>query len=47
VIEGIAPAADRKVIVGLFGPNEMVFVVQRFKSAWKIVAEPYFAILSR
>jgi hypothetical protein len=46
VIEGIVPTADRKVIVGLFGPSEMVFVVERVKNVWKIVAEPYFVILN-
>jgi len=46
VIEGIVPTTDRKVIVGLFGPSEMVFVVERVKNAWKIVAEPYFVILN-
>jgi len=46
VVEGIVPTADRKVIVGLFGPSEMVFVVERVKNVWKIVAEPYFVILN-
>ena len=45
IVEGVT-GADRKVIVGQFGPSEMVFVVQKAGSAWKIVAEPYFAILN-
>ena len=47
VIEGVKPGGDRRVIVGLFGPSEMVFVVEKAKSGWKIVAEPYFGILNR
>ena len=47
VIEGLAPGGTRKVIVGLFGPSEMVFVVQKAGAGWKIVAEPYFGIVNR
>ena len=45
VIEGVTPGGDRKVIVGLFGPHEMVFVVERVRSAWKIVAEPSLSLI--
>lgn len=46
VVEGVA-AADRKVLVGLFGPVEMGFVVRKAGSEWKVEPEPYFLLLSR
>lgn len=44
VIEG-GSTDRRKVIVGLFGPVEMPFVLTRVGGSWKVVAEPYFALL--
>jgi hypothetical protein len=35
----------RKVIVGLFGPIEMPFVVTRVGNAWRVEAEPYFVLM--
>ena len=46
VVEGVA-AADRKVLIGLFGPIEMGFVVQKSGTEWRVEAEPYFVLLNR
>ena len=46
VVEGVA-SADRKVLVGLFGPTEMGFVVQKAGAEWRVEAEPYFVLLNR
>lgn len=44
VVEG-GGSADRKVLVGLFGPIEVPYVLRRVGSSWKVVAEPYFLLL--
>lgn len=46
VVEGVT-AADRKVLVGLFGPTEMGFLVQKAGAEWKVEPEPYFVLLNR
>jgi hypothetical protein len=46
VVEG-STAVDRKVIVGQFGPVEMPFVLRRVGGAWRVEAEPYFALINR
>jgi hypothetical protein len=46
VVEG-GSTADRKVLVGMFGPTEMAFVVRRIDGAWRVEAEPYFALMLR
>jgi len=46
VVEG-GSTPDRKLIVGLFGPVEIPFVVRRIGSEWKVQAEPYFAFMNR
>jgi hypothetical protein len=46
IVEG-SPAADRKVIVGQFGPVAMPFVLRRVGQAWRVEAEPYFASINR
>ena len=47
IVEGMTPTATKKVVAGLFGPSEIVFVVEKAKGGWKVVAEPYFGILNR
>jgi hypothetical protein len=44
IVEGVR-AGDRKVIVGLFGPVEIPFVVRRVAAGWRVDAEPYFALM--
>lgn len=46
VVEG-SSAADRKVIVGQFGPVAMPFVLRRVGGLWRVEAEPYFALINR
>jgi hypothetical protein len=46
VVEGAA-APDRKVIVGQFGPIDIPFVLRRSSGAWRIEAEPYFALINQ
>ena len=46
VVEGTR-AADRKVLVGQFGPVEIPFVVTRADSGWRVAAEPYFSLMMR
>jgi hypothetical protein len=38
---------DRKVLVGLFGPVEMPFVLRKIGSDWRVVAQPYFVLMNR
>jgi hypothetical protein len=38
---------DRKVLVGLFGPIEMPFVVRKVGADWRVVAQPYFVLMNR
>jgi hypothetical protein len=46
VAEGVN-LPDRKVLIGLFGPTEMGFVVRKVGSDWRVEAEPYFSLLGR
>jgi hypothetical protein len=46
VVEG-STAVDRKLIVGQFGPVEMPFELRRIGGAWRVEAEPYFALINR
>ena len=46
IVEGTR-AADRKVLVGQFGPVEIPFVVTRVGSGWRVAAEPYFSLMMR
>ncbi|MFY9607302.1 MAG: hypothetical protein WAU45_01645 [Blastocatellia bacterium] len=40
-------SGDETVMVGLFGPFEMVFHLRRIKGEWRIVPEPYYRIINR
>jgi hypothetical protein len=44
IVEGVR-AADRKVLVGQFGPVEMPFVLRRVGSEWRVDVEPYFDLM--
>ena len=46
VVEGSA-TADRKLIVGQFGPTTMPFVLRRVGKAWRVEAEPYFVLINQ
>src|SRR5262245_18575505 len=46
VVEGVR-RDDMKVLVGLYGPIEMPFVVQRIGTRWRVQPEPYFLLISR
>ena len=46
IAEGAA-TADRKVLIGLFGPTEMGFVVRKVGPEWRVESEPYFVLLNR
>ena len=46
VVEGGSTEA-RKVLVGLFGPTEMPFVVARNGASWRVEAEPYFILMNQ
>ena len=46
VVEG-GSTETRKVIVGLFGPIEIPFVVIRTAGGWRVQAEPYFMLMSQ
>jgi len=35
------------VMIGLFGPFEMVFLLRRVEKEWRIVPEPYYRIINR
>ena len=40
-------SGDETVMVGLFGPFEIVFLLRRVKGEWRIVPEPYYRIINR
>src|SRR5262245_23340608 len=46
VVEGVR-RDDMKVLVGLYGPVEMPFVVQRVGTRWRVQPEPYFLLISQ
>lgn len=46
VVEGVR-RDDMKVLVGLYGPVEMPFVVQRIGTRWRVQPEPYFLLISQ
>ena len=46
VVEGVR-RNDLKVLVGLYGPLEMPFVVQRIGTRWRVQPEPYFLLILR
>jgi hypothetical protein len=46
VVEG-GTTADRKLVVGMFGPVEIPFEMKRLGTDWKVQAEPYFAYMNR
>ena len=40
-------AGGEAVMVGLYGPFEMVFLLRRVQGEWRIVPEPYYRIINR
>lgn len=38
---------EEAVMVGLYGPFEMVFLLRRVQGQWRIVPEPYYRIINR
>ena len=46
IVEGV-DMPDRQVLVGLFGPVEIGFVVRRVGSEWRVEPEPFFLLLNR
>ena len=46
VVEGVQ-REDMKVLVGLYGKIEVVYVVRRIGSEWRVEPEPYLVLLMR
>lgn len=46
VVEGV-DSPDRKVLIGLFGPVEVGFVVRKAGEEWRVEVEPYFLLMNR
>jgi hypothetical protein len=44
IVEGVNDPG-KKVLVGLYGPRELPFVVQKLGAEWRVVVEPYFAVI--
>lgn len=44
IVEG-TNKEDEQVLVGLFGPTEIAFVVHLVKGEWRVEAEPYYVLL--
>jgi hypothetical protein len=44
VVEGVHEP-DKKVLVGIYGPNELPFVVEKVGGEWRVTVEPYFSVL--
>lgn len=47
VAQGSDRPEERKLLVGLFGPTEMVFEVVNVKNEWKVVGQSYFRQLNQ
>jgi len=47
IVEGFRDSTREKLLVGLYGPLEMPFIVRRIGGKWRVVPEPYFKILNR
>ena len=46
IVEGTT-TPDVQVLVGMFGPTEIPFVVRRAGAAWTVDPEPYFRLVNR
>ena len=46
IVEG-GSTAERKVVVGQYGPVEMPFVLRRVSGSWRVEAEPYYVLINR
>jgi len=44
IVEGVNDPV-KKVLVGLYGPHELPFVVQKVGAEWRVAVEPYFAVI--
>lgn len=44
IVEGVDDPV-KKVLVGLYGPHELPFVVQKVGSEWRVAVEPYFSVI--
>jgi hypothetical protein len=44
IVEGVNDPA-RKVLVGLYGPHELPFVVHRVGAEWRVAVEPYSSVI--
>jgi len=44
IVEGVNDPA-KKVLVGLYGPHELPFVVQKLGAEWRVAVEPYFSVI--
>lgn len=47
IARGSEKPDERKVLVGLFGPTEMVFEVIKVKTEWKVIGLSYFRLLNQ
>jgi hypothetical protein len=44
IVEGVSDP-EKKVLVGLYGPHELPFVVQKIGAEWRVGVEPYFSVI--
>lgn len=44
IVEGVNDPA-KKVLVGLYGPHELPFVVHKLGGEWRVAVEPYFSVI--
>ena len=47
IVDGARSGPERKVLVGLYGPHELVFVVRRLGEEWRVQAESYYPLMNR
>jgi hypothetical protein len=47
IAKGSDKPNERKLLVGLFGPTEMVFEVVKIKNEWKVAGLSYFRLLNQ
>ena len=42
-----SPLADRKVLVGLYGPHELVFAVRKVGDEWRVEPQAYYPLMNK
>ena len=47
IMEGSSTPEETKLLVGLFGPFELPFIVRKVEDEWRVVPQPFFMVMNR